>query len=70
MKATQLDHDMLLNAARLMEITGGSFAGHIARAFYCADTVNREKIVSAFSDLFYKHYRLHRINEMRKEEME
>jgi hypothetical protein len=69
MKATQLDHDMLLNAARLMEITGGSFAGHIARAFYCADTVNREKIVSAFSDLFYKHYRLHRINEMRNEEL-
>jgi hypothetical protein len=68
MKATQLDHDMLLNAARLMEITGGSFAGHIARAFYCADTVNREKIVSAFSDLFYKHYRLHRLYEINQGE--
>jgi hypothetical protein len=62
MKATQLDHDMLLNAARLMEITGGSFAGHIARAFYVADSTNRVRLLTAFDDLFCKHYRLHRIN--------
>jgi hypothetical protein len=70
MKALHLDHDMLLDAARLMERDGGSFAGHIARAFYCADSTNRERLLTAFDDLFVKFYRIHRINEMRKEEME
>ena len=50
MKAMQLDHDMLLKAARLMEKEGGSFAGHIARAFYVADSTNMEKLVSAFDN--------------------
>ena len=70
MKAMHLDHDMLLDAARLMESQGGSFAGHIARAFYCADSTNRVRLLTAFDDLFCKYYRLHRINEMRNEEME
>lgn len=56
MKAMELDHDMLLNAALLMEREGGSFAGHIARAFYVADTTNRERLLTAFDDLFVKFY--------------
>ena len=70
MKAMDLDHDMLLDAARLMERDGGSFAGHIARAFYCADSTNREKLLSAFDALFVRYYKQHRLYEMRKEEME
>jgi hypothetical protein len=70
MKAMDLDHDMLLDAARLMERDGGSFAGHIARAFYCADSTNREKLLSAFDALFVRYYKQHRLDEMRKEEME
>jgi hypothetical protein len=70
MKAMHLDHDMLLDAARLMESQGGSFAGHIARAFYCADSTNRERLLTAFDDLFVRYYKQHRLDEMRKEEME
>jgi hypothetical protein len=68
MKATDLDHDMLLSAARLMESQGGSFAGHIARAFYVADSTNREKLLSAFDDLFCKFYRQHRLYEINQGE--
>ncbi len=68
MKAIDLDYDMLLDAARLMESQGGSFAGHIARAFYCADSTNREKLLSAFDDLFCKYYRQHRLYELNQGE--
>jgi hypothetical protein len=68
MKAMDLDHDMLLDAARLMERDGGSFAGHIARAFYCADSTNREKLLSAFDDLLCKFYRQHRLYEINQGE--
>lgn len=68
MKAMELDHDMLLSAARLMESEGGSFAGHIARAFYVADTTNRALLLTAFDDLFCKFYRQHRINQINKGE--
>jgi len=64
MKAIVMDHDMLLNAARLMEREGGGFAGHIARAFYAADTVNRHALVSTFDDLFVKFYRKYRRDQM------
>jgi len=69
MKAIQLDHDMLLDAARLMESQGGSFAGHIARAFYCADSTNRERLLTAFDDLFCKFYKLHRLDQINQGEM-
>jgi hypothetical protein len=59
MKAMDLDHDMLLSAALLMESEGGSFAGHIARAFYVADTTNRERLLTAFDALFVKFYGRH-----------
>ena len=68
MKAMDLDHDMLLNAALLMESEGGSFAGHIARAFYVADTTNREKLLSAFDDLFVRYYKQHRLDEINQGE--
>ena len=68
MKAMELDHDMLLNAALLMEREGGSFAGHIARAFYVADSTNRERLLTAFDDLFCKFYRQHRINQINQGE--
>jgi len=70
MSAMDLDYDMLLSAALLMESEGGSFAGHIARAFYVADTTNRERLLSAFDDLFCKFYRQHRINKLNQGEME
>ena len=68
MKAMDLDHDMLLDAARLMESQGGSFAGHIARAFYCADSTNRKRLLTAFDDLFCKFYRQHRLYEINQGE--
>lgn len=63
MKAMELDYDMALNAARLMESEGGSFAGHIARAFYVADSTNRERLLTAFDGLFCNFYQQHRINQ-------
>ena len=67
MKATDLDHDMLVQAARCMESEGGSFAGHIARAFYAADSYNAHTLVTAFDDLFCKFYMEHCRNERMKE---
>ena len=64
MKAIDLDFDMALAAARLMESEGGSFAGHIARAFYVADTTNRERLLTTFDDLFCKFYRQYRIDQL------
>ena len=69
MKAIELDYEMLWDAAKLMEQQGGGFAACIAQAFYRADAMNRERLLTAFDDLFVKFYKQHRINEMRKEEM-
>lgn len=68
MKAMELDYEMLWDAARLMEQQGGGFAACIAQAFYRADAVNRERLLIAFDDLFYKFYKLHRINQLIKGE--
>ena len=70
MKAMELDYEMLWDAAKLMEQQGGSFAACIAQAFYRADAVNRERLITAFDDLFCKSYKLHRLNELREGEME
>jgi 2-oxo-4-hydroxy-4-carboxy--5-ureidoimidazoline (OHCU) decarboxylase len=70
MKAMDLDYEMLWDAAKLMEQQGGGFAACIAQAFYRADSTNRERLLTAFDDLFVKFYKQHRIAEMRKEEME
>lgn len=64
MKAMELDHDMLLSAARLMEREGGSFAGHIARAFYVADSTNKERLLTAFDDLFVRYYKQYRRDQL------
>jgi len=64
MKAMELDQDMALAAARLMERDGGSFASRIAQAFYVADTTNRERLLTAFDDLFCKFYRQYRIDQL------
>jgi hypothetical protein len=58
---------MWLQAAKCMERSGGSFAGHIARAYYVADSHNAELLLTAFDDLFCKFYREHRRNERMKE---
>ncbi len=68
MKAMELDHDMLLQAAKCMENEGGSFAGHIARAFYAADRHNAELLLTAFDGLFVKFYLEHRRNEHLREQ--
>ncbi len=51
----QSDDDHLY-AAREMEQMGGSFAACIARAYYCADSSNKERLKAAFPDLFTRYY--------------
>lgn len=60
MSAIDLDYAMLHKAAQQMEKEGGSFAGHIARAFYVADSTNMETLVRAFDSLFSEYYRKYR----------
>jgi len=43
-----------------MEKEGGSFAKHIAQAFYVADSTNMETLVRAFDSLFTEYYRKYR----------
>ena len=64
MKAMELDIDMLYIAAGRMVDEGGSFAGHIARAFFVADSTNRERLITAFDDMFVRYYKEHRRNEI------
>jgi hypothetical protein len=58
---------MLLSAAKCMENEGGSFAGHIARAYFVADRHNAELLLTAFDMLFCKFYMEHCRNERMKE---
>jgi len=67
MKAMELDHDMLLQAAKCMENEGGSFAHYIARAYFVADRHNAELLLTAFDGLFVKFYLEHCRNERMKE---
>ena len=60
MSAIDMDHNMLHKAAQQMEKEGGSFAKHIAQAFYVADSTNMELLVTAFDDLFTEYYRKYR----------
>jgi len=62
MKAIDMTHGQRLAAALLMESQGGSFAGHIARAFYVADSYNTKLLMTAFDDLFCRYYDLHCMN--------
>jgi hypothetical protein len=69
MKARDLDYEMLWDAARLMEQQGGGFAACIAQAFYRADASNRERLITAFDDLFVRYYKQHRLYEINQGEM-
>lgn len=51
----EMKEAMLLMSARNMEKFGGSFASHIAAAFFVADSVNRKRLVAAFRDLFERY---------------
>jgi hypothetical protein len=64
MSAIDLDYNMLHKAAQQMEKEGGSFAKHIAQAFYVADSTNMELLVTAFDDLFAEYYRKYRRAQM------
>jgi len=64
MSAIQQDYEMLHKAAQQMEREGGSFAKHIAQAFYVADSTNTYKLVEAFDDLFAEYYRKYRRAQM------
>ena len=66
MTTNHQDHDMWLQAAKCMENSGGSFAGHIARAYYAADSRNAETLRKAFNDLFMTFYVEHLRNERMK----
>ena len=44
-------NDPFYNSAWAMR-SGGSFAGHIADAYFCADKHNRLKLIEAFDGLF------------------
>ena len=68
MSAIDLDYDMLHKAAQQMEKEGGSFAKHIAQAFYVADSTNMEALVRAFDDLFSEYYRKYRRDQMINQE--
>jgi hypothetical protein len=68
MSAIQLDYAMLHKAAQQMEKEGGSFAKHIAQAFYVADSTNMELLVTAFDDLFAEYYRKYRRAQMINQE--
>ena len=46
------DTQTLFDAAMLMQDTGGSFASTIAKAYFVADSTNREKLLETFSTLF------------------
>lgn len=48
--------DEFLRAADLMGQEGGSFAGHIARAYFSADSHNKLRLRSAFPDLFTRYF--------------
>jgi len=68
MSAIDLDYAMLHKAAQQMEKEGGSFAKHIAQAFYVADSTNMEALVRAFDSLFSEYYRKYRRAQMINQE--
>lgn len=55
--------DDYLDAAHEMQRMGGSFAACIARAYFAADSSNKERLKAAFPDLFVSYYNLHLRNQ-------
>lgn len=54
----QTDEDYY-NATALMHLIGGSFAAHIASAYFYADSHNRLRLRAAFPDLFTRYFTMH-----------
>jgi hypothetical protein len=42
-------------AFKLMERQGGSFASHLAEAWFYADSTNKKKIETTWQDMIYKY---------------
>lgn len=57
MKATDLTDAQQYESAKTMEKYGGGFASALALAFFRADSTNKEKLLSAFNDLFMRYHR-------------
>jgi hypothetical protein len=55
MKANDMSERELNLAANNMRMYGGSFAGHIANAYFVADSTNVVRLVDAFPELFEKY---------------
>ena len=55
MKANDMSESDLHKAAHNMEQYGGGFAGHIARAFFVADSENKQRLLTAFGHLFERY---------------
>ena len=51
--------DDYVYAAYMMERIGGSFAAHIACAYFAADSHNRERLRAAFPDLFTRYFNVY-----------
>ena len=51
--------DDYIYAAHVMERIGGSFAAHIARAYFAADSGNRARLRAAFPDLFTRYFNVY-----------
>lgn len=48
--------DDYLDAAHEMQRMGGGFASCIARAYFAADSSNKERLKAAFPDLFTRYF--------------
>lgn len=55
MKASEMSESDLYAAAYQMEAMGGGFASAIATAFFRADSVNKQRLIQAFPELFEKY---------------
>ena len=49
-------YDDYIMAAHEMERIGGGFAASIARAYFAADSHNKERLKAAFPDLFTQYF--------------
>lgn len=55
MKATEMTDSDLRKAAHNMREYGGSFAAHIAEAYFCADAQNANALLDTFGHLFVRY---------------
>lgn len=54
-ETTALTEQQMYDAAISMQRDGGSFASAIAKAYFHADSTNRETLLKAFGELFERH---------------